>query len=277
MSRVVAWGIACLASAIVATTATPTTANAQQQIPIGERAPIPRQVLAAKAVLIANGASESYGADSYFRLTKYDGGPNRAYNSFYSAVDSWGHYELVGETSAADLVLVIKFTNPAVERLRERNADDENGSVYDPQLNLSINDPRTGLPLWAITEHIEPGGERAEANQRFDDAVVRLVDDLKRLTLRPDLTLTADSLPPGAIATARREQRERHAGAGLLLGFAVGGIIAFTEGGHDACTDPGNFGGCVASGKRQARNQILTGLGAALVGALVGWAWPVNY
>ena len=203
--------------------------------------------------------------------------PNRAYNSFYSAVDSWGHYELVGETTDADLVLVIKFTNPAVERLRDRNADDGNGSVYDPQLNLSINDPKTGLPLWTITEHIEPGGDRVEANGRFDDAVTRLVDDLKQLNLRPDLTLLADSPPPGAIATARREQRERHAGAGLLLGFAVGGIIALSEGGHDPCTDLGNFGGCVASGKRQARNEVFTSLGAALAGALIGWAWPVSY
>jgi hypothetical protein len=272
MSRVIAWGIACLASTIITT-----NANAQPQTPIGERAPVPHQVLTAKAVLIANGASESYGADSYFRLTKYDGGPNRAYNSFYSAVDSWGHYELVGETTDADLVLVIKFTNPVVERLRDRSADDENGSVYDPQLNLSINDPRTGLPLWTITEHIEPGGDRAEANQRFDDAVVRLVDDLKRLILRPDLTLTADNPPPGAIATARREQRERHAGAGLVLGLAVGGIVALSERGHDPCADLGNFGGCVATSKRQARNEVFTSLGAALVGALVGWAWPVNY
>ena len=266
MSRLTTWGIACLASIIVSTG----VASAQ------ERAPVPRQVLTAKAVLIANGASESYGADSYFRLTKYDGGPNRAYDSFYSAIESWGHYQLVGETADADLALVVKFTNPVVDRQRDRGAD-ESGWVYDPQLNLAINDPKTGLPLWAITEHIEPGGDRSEANQRFDDAVVRLADDLKRLVLHPDLSLAVDNPPPGAIATARREQRERHAGAGLLLGFAVGGIVALSEGGHDPCADLGNFNGCVASGKRQARNQIVTSLGAALAGALIGWAWPVSY
>jgi|GEM_PF-2854315 hypothetical protein len=266
MSRLTTWGIACLASTIVSTS----VANAQ------ERAPVPRQVLTAKAVLIANGASESYGADSYFRLTKYDGGPNRAYDSFYSAVESWGHYQLVGETADADLVLVVRFTNPVVDRQRDRGAD-ESGLVYDPQLNLAINDPKTGLTLWAITEHIEPGGDRAEANQRFDDAVVRLADDLKRLVLHPDLSLAVDNPPPGAIATARREQRERHAGAGLLLGFAVGGIVALSEGGHDPCADLGNFNGCVASSRRQAKNQVITSLGAALAGALIGWAWPVSY
>lgn len=266
MSRVIAWGIGCLASVIVIT-----TVKAQ------EHAPVPRQVLSAKAVLIANGASESYGADSYFRLTRYDGGPNRAYNSFYSAVDSWGHYELVGETAEADLVLVIKFTNPIVDRQHDRNADRTNGWVYDPQLNLSINDPRTGLPLWAITEHIEPGSNRAEDNQRFDEAVVRLVDDLKRLLLWRDLTVATDNPPPGAIETARRAQRNQHAGAGMLVGLAVGSIVALNSGGHDPCADLGNFNGCVASSRRQAKNQIITSLGAALLGALIGWAWPVNY
>src|SRR3954464_696324 len=110
MSRLVKWGIGCLVFALSTTTA----ASAQLSPRIAERAPVPRQVLTGKTVLIANGASESYGADSYYRLTRYDGGPNRAYNSFYSAVESWGHYELVGETADADLVLVIKFTNPVV-------------------------------------------------------------------------------------------------------------------------------------------------------------------
>jgi hypothetical protein len=273
MSRLVKWGIGCLVFALSTTTA----ASAQLSPRIGERAPVPRQVLTGKTVLIANGASESYGADSYYRLTRYDGGPNRAYNSFYSAVESWGHYELVGETADADLVLVIKFTNPVVDKPRDPSPDRSEGWVYDPQLNLSMNDPRTGLPLWTITEHIEPGANRAEDNQRFDEAVERVVEDLKRLLLRPDLALTADSPPPGAIARARRDQRERHAGAGLLLGAAVGGIIALNEGSHDTCPDLGNFSGCVANGRRQARNEVITGLGAMLVGGLIGWIWPVSF
>ena len=265
LSRRIAWGIACLASAVVAT-----AANAQQ------RAPIPRQVLSAKAVLIANGASESYGADSYFRLTKYDGGPNRAYNSFYGAVESWGHYDLVGETADADLVLVVKFTNPVVERLHDGTADESDGSVYDPQLNLSINDPHTGLPLWAITEHIEPGGDRAQANQRFDEAVTRLVDDLRRLTLRPDLAATTDNPPPGAIDAARRERRERQAGAGLMIGLATGAVVALAQSSHDPCPDLMNSGGCIRNAQQQATRQLVTGLGIMLVGGLVGWFWPVS-
>jgi len=265
MSRVIAWGIACLASAVLTT-----AAHSQQP------APVPRQVLAAKAVLIANGASESYGADSYFRLTKYDGGPNRAYDSFYNAVESWGHYDLVGETADADLVLVVKFTNPIVERLHDATADESDRSIYDPQLNLSLNDPRTGLPLWAITEHIEPGGDRPQANQRFDAAVARLVDDLRRLTLRPDLGATTDNPPPGAIDAARRERRERQAGAGLMIGLATGAVVALAQGSHDPCPDLVQSGGCIRSAQHQATRQLVTGLGIMLVGGLVGWFWPVN-
>ena len=266
MSRVIAWGIGCLATVVVSTTA----ANAQQN------APVPRQVLAARAVMIANGASESYGADSYFRLTKYDGGPNRAYNSFYGAVESWGHYELVGETADADLVLVVKFTNPIVEGVHDGTTDETDVTVHDPQLNLSINDPRTGLPLWAITEHIEPGGDRAEANQRFDEAIARLVGDVKRLILRPDLSATTDNPPPGAINAARREQRERHAGAGLMIGLATGAIVALSQSSHDPCPDLMNSGGCIRNAQHQATTQLITGLGIMIVGGLVGWLWPVS-
>jgi hypothetical protein len=272
MSRVVAWGVACLASTLVSA-----AVNAQPPLADGP-APVPRQVLTAKTALVANGASESYGADSYYRLTKYDGGPNRAYDSFYSALKSWDHYDLVGETADADVVLVVKFTNPVVDRSHVgTDGDQPNGWVYDPQLNLSINDPKTGLPLWTITEHIEPGGNRAEANQRYDEAIARLVDDLKRLILRPDLTQTIDNPPPGAIAAARREQRERHAGAGLLIGLAAGSVIAVSEGSHDPCADLGQFDRCVRSSKRQAGNAVITGVGLMLVGGLVGWLWPVSY
>lgn len=265
MHRVTVWGVGCLASVIVSST----VANAQ--------APVPRQVLNAKAVLIANGASESYGADSYYRLTKYDGGPNRAYNSFYAAIKSWDHYDLVGETTDADLVLVIKFANPVVDRLNaEAAADPQNGWVYDPQLNLSLNDPKTGLPLWTITEHIQPGGDKAEANARYDDAVTRLVDDLKRLILRPDLSATTDNPPPGAIDVARRAQRDRHAGAGMMIGLVAGAALALSEGSHDPCPDITHASGCMKNTQRLAAQQLITGLGVTALGALIGWFWPVS-
>ena len=55
-----------------------------------------------------------------------------------------------------------------------------------------------GLTLWTITEHIEPGGDRAEANQRYDD-------DLKRLIFNPAsvTSLRSIALPPGGLLVAK--------------------------------------------------------------------------
>ena len=269
MTRISAGGITRLLSIVVCSAA----ANAQQPV-LAERAPVPRQVLTARTVLIGNGASESYGATSYFHLTKYDGGPNRAYNSFYGEMKDWGHYDLVSATGDADLLLVIRFTNPVVERAK---SDDPNDWIYDPQLNLSINDPRSGLALWSITEHIDPEGDRASANRHFDEAVTRLVDDLKRLILHPDLAVTPENiaLPPGAIAAARREQREKHMAIGVLLGMATGGLAA-SHTGDDSCNDF-NIPDCERRAKVKMRNEIVGTVGAAIIGGIVGWIWPVSF
>src|SRR5207244_7257112 len=155
MSRITGWGRRGLALIVVLSA----SARAQPST-VAERAPVPRQVLAARTVFVGNGGSESYGADSYFRLTRYDGGPDRPYNAFYGALRAWGHYDLVGATTDADLLLVIRFSNPLVDRRNVGDDRQDSGvSVYDPQLNLAINDPKTGLPLWTITEHIEPAGD----------------------------------------------------------------------------------------------------------------------
>ena len=270
MTRINPGGIiACLLSTVVCSAAT----KAQESV-LAERAPVPRQVLTARTVLIGNGGSESYGASSYFHLTKYDGGPNRAYNSFYGEMKSWGHYELVTATGDADLLLVIRFTNPVVERIK---SDDPNDWIYDPQLNLSINDPRSGLALWSITEHIDPQGDRAAANRHFDEAVTRLVDDLKGLILHPEVSSEPENiaLPPGAIAAAQRQQRERHAAIGLLLGTAAGGLIA-SQTVNDACREF-DIHGCASRASAKMRNEIIGTIGGAIVGALVGWVIPVGF
>lgn len=264
MSRVSAWALG-LVSAVAFLAVAPISA---------QRAPVPRQVLGARAAFIGNGGGESYGADSYFRLTKYDGGPDRAYTAFYQAVSEWGHYDLVGSTTEADVLLVVRFANPIVDRKRkEPDGDHPNDWTYDPQLNLSINDPRTGLALWTLTEHIQPGDDRAADNQHFDEAVTRLVDDLKRLNLSPDAALAEPQIPPGAIDVRIREQRERHAGGGFLVGALAGGILAARMQ-AGACD---GFDACSKQGKKQAAYTIGGTIGGAVVGALVGWIWPVSF
>jgi hypothetical protein len=264
MSRTISWGIRCLASGIVFSSA----ARAQH-------APVPQQVLTAHTVFIGNGGGESYGADTYFRLTKFDGGPNRAYEEFYSAVKEWGHYDLVGSTDFADLALVIRFTNRAVDRANPSSgADQPHDLIYDPQLNLSMNDPRTGLALWTITEHIEPSDDRAVANRHFDDAVSRLVGDLQRLILNPDAA-SLPVLPPGARAAAERFQRGEHAGIGLLLG-GLAGMYVGSRSAQESCSDFNDLQGCYTRGVNHSRSMLLDAGAGAVVGALIGWIWPTH-
>jgi hypothetical protein len=274
MPGVTAWGVGCLGFAVVFNS----TAMAQEAASGGERAPIPAQVLAARTVLIGNGGGQSYGAESYFQLTKYEGGPNRAYDSFYKAIRSWGHFELVESTAAADLLLVIRFTNPVVSRGSADTGDQLNDWVYDPQLDLSINDPRSGLPLWAITEHIEPGGDRATANRRYDEAVARLVDDLQRLVLSPEVSAASEviALPPGAIAAEQRRQRGVHAGIGMLLGALAGEVVG-SRSVNASCDNPNDLHGCRVRASAQMRNQIIGTVSGSVFGALLGWMLPVHF
>ena len=268
MSRVIAWGIRCLAPAIAFASA------ATAQLPAA-RAPVPQQVLTARTAFIGNGGGQSYGAESYFHLTQFDGGPDRAYNSFYTAVKEWGHYDLVGSTDAADLALVIRFTNPTVDRTnRDASSDQPHDWIYDPQLNLSMNDPRTGLALWTLTEHIEPASDRLVANRHFDDAVTRLVDDLQRLILNPSAASTP-TVPPGAVAAQERVQRDKHAGLGLLLGGVAGAVIV-ARSANNSCTDFNNLQGCYTRGVSNGRNILIGTVSGAIAGALIGWVWPTH-
>jgi len=261
MSRLSGWTIGCLLVAAISAMS-------------AQRAPVPRQLLTARAAFIGNGGGDSYGANSYFRLTKYDGGPDRAYTSFYNEVREWGHYALVGSTDEADVMLVIRFANPVVDRQRnEADGDHPNDWIYDPQLNLTISDPKTGLALWALTEHIQPGDDRAADNKHFDEAVARLVDDLKRLNLSPDAALAEPQIPPGAVEVAIRERREKHAGAGMLLGGLAGGLMA-SRIQSGSCS---GFDACSKQGHAKINYSIAGTIGGAVVGALVGWIWPVSF
>ena len=273
MSRVTVQGLRCLGMAAVFTV----TANAQ---PSAQRAPVPRQILAARNALIGNGGGQTYGADSYFDLTKYDGGPNRAYDEFYNAVKDWGYFTLVDSTGDADILLVIRFTNPIVSQENSGLIGDlPHDLVRDPQLDLTISDPRSGQSLWALTEHIDPSGGRAEANQHYDEAMDRLLTDLKRLILSPDAQLARASgaLPPGAIDVLHRTRRMEHAGIGLLLGGAAGAALASRSNGNLCTLGPDNISECESRARASSRNDFLTVIGASIAGGLIGWFWPVSY
>jgi hypothetical protein len=251
-------------------------ANAQLSSP-GVAAPVPGQILTAKRVFISNAGSESYGSQTYFRLTKYDGGPDRFYNQFYSAIKDWGHYELAGSPTDADIVCEIRFTSPIVDKQTQYDL------VYDPQLNVTILDPKTRVALWSLTEHIQPARNREGDNRNFDQAVARLVEHTRMLTSgsvastdAPPQTMI-DMAPVGAVETARFQEHWQHTIAGSVLGSVAGSLIAWAtvrpscSGGFSCATAEG-----IASERKTFHRRFTIALGGTFTGAFIGWFWPTH-
>ncbi|MFZ1157274.1 MAG: hypothetical protein WAO10_05825, partial [Candidatus Sulfotelmatobacter sp.] len=137
---------------------------------------------AARKVFVSNGGGESDSEGSM----GYSGEPDRTYNQFYAAVKSWGRYELVSAPADADLLFEIRFTVPPAGAKVFKG--DSVGSQLDPQFRLVIRDPRTQSVLWAFTEHAPTAILQGNRDKNFDQALDRIVTDLKTLAGRAAIT-----------------------------------------------------------------------------------------
>jgi hypothetical protein len=136
-------------------------------------APVPPLIVSAKKVFISNRGGTCNPLNSYFK-----GGPDRPYSQLYAALKSWRRYELVASPADAELAFEISFTCPVSTLDVSRGS----GSFkYDPQLRLVILDVKTHFTLWGITEHVESAILQSNREKNFDQAINRLVDDLKSL------------------------------------------------------------------------------------------------
>jgi hypothetical protein len=140
-------------------------------------APLPSQILTAKKVFIANGGGG-------FDKEIWSGDPRRAYNEFYGAIKSWGHYEIVGTPAEADLVLQISIASSPRISLGE--------VIPWFQARLALLDPKTNVLLWASDEFIpEKSGSgfgmilKKNRDKEFSEAIGRIVTNLKTLTTEP--------------------------------------------------------------------------------------------
>ena len=134
-------------------------------------APIPPQILSAHSVFVSNG-----GGSNYFEI--FDGGPNRAYNTFYSQLKKIGHYELVSSPSEADLIFEIRAIAPATSGPHDI-------TDYNPQVILTIRDPKTNVTLWTASANVRAIGTKKHRDKDFDDSVAVLVDELAQVTGQP--------------------------------------------------------------------------------------------
>lgn len=133
-------------------------------------APVPPQLLNAHAVFVSNG-----GGSNYFDI--FDGGPDRAYNTLYAQLKKTGRYELVSSPAQADAIFEIRAIAPAVS----------GGDVatYNPQVILSIRDPKTNAVLWTTSANVRAIGTKGRRDRQFDQSVAVLVDKLAQVTGQP--------------------------------------------------------------------------------------------
>lgn len=136
-----------------------------------DAAPVPPEILHAHTVFVAN-----RGGSNYFQI--FSGGPNRAYNTFYKELKRMGQYELVSSPAQADLIFEIRAIAPEVSGVNDI-------PTYNPQVILTIRDPRTNVALWTESANVRALGTKTRRDRQFDQSVAVLVDKLAQVTGQP--------------------------------------------------------------------------------------------
>lgn len=134
-------------------------------------APVPPQLLNAHTVFVSNG-----GGSNYFEA--FSGGTNRAYNTFYKQLKQTQEYELVSSPADADLIFEIRAIAPESSGYHDTVS-------YNPQVILSIRDPKTNAVLWRESANVRAIGTKSRRDRQFDQSVAVLVDKLALVTGRP--------------------------------------------------------------------------------------------
>jgi hypothetical protein len=140
-------------------------AKRREDVPL---APLPSPVLQAKKVFLTNG-----------------GGSNLAYDAFYSSMQKWGRYEIVGSPDAADVVIELAY------RVEDHGArvwsttntytgqtDVHSREMIDPQLVLTIYDGKTRESLWSTTDHRRLARREKNREKETINSAERLVEML---------------------------------------------------------------------------------------------------
>lgn len=129
-------------------------------------APVPAQIVSAKRVFVANLTGNV--------ITGLSGGPDRNYNQLYTALRSWGRFELTSAPAAADVVLEI--SQVFLRKVPSDRSQDYAG------LRITIVDPKTNVPLWQLDQPIEPAVWEKNQEKNYNLAMTQLVNRLKALT-----------------------------------------------------------------------------------------------
>ena len=171
----------CLASALLFALAAAAQMSPHAVSPVAPPpVSVPPALLKAQTVFISNA-----GADSGLFPSPFSGDPDRAYQQFYAAIQSWQRYRLVADPAQADLVLELRLTAPNGPQSPNKQTG---ASDPLPMFRLVIYDRSTHYILWALTESIDKAALQKNHDKNFDVALEELTNDLKRLTQPPSAT-----------------------------------------------------------------------------------------
>ncbi len=176
------------------------------QAPAPAQAPVPTQIAAARTIFLVNN-----GADTNFPISAPD-----AYNRIYSALQAWGHYQLVASPDQADLVFQLRDIAPVTGVYGDRTGA---YAINSPAFQLAIKDPKTNVTLWTINSPVEVAGNKTARAHWLDIAVTNLVSRVKVLA----------NQPLNEAETADLTTYPHHHGTGFviaLIGITVGAAVA---------------------------------------------------
>jgi hypothetical protein len=133
------------------------------------KAPLPPIIQSAKTAFITNG-----------------GGTPLAFDEFYSEIKKWGRFQLAPSPAQADIVIELKYfiedkgehTGSAYNSYTKRTTV-YSYDVTDPQLILSIFEPKTNALLWSTTDHRRLARREKNRDKETMNSADRLVQELK--------------------------------------------------------------------------------------------------
>lgn len=132
--------------------------------------PVPPQVVSARKIFISNAGTDAEGVAVFKRA----GEPQQVYNHFYSAMQAWGHYELVPSPADAELVFEIRFSAPV--------AFNGNLPISEPLIDLRIVDAKSHFILWYLGAPVHGAFRKTTWFKNFDASIQELMTNLKVLT-----------------------------------------------------------------------------------------------
>jgi hypothetical protein len=142
------------------------TAKNRKDVP---PAPLPAVIVHAHKAFLSNG-----------------GGNDLAYDAFYSGMQKWGKYEVVGSPEDADLIIEIAYrvehggtrvwssTNTYNNTTQVHSAQ-----IIDPQLVLTIYDAKSKNSLWATVDHRRLAHLEKNREKETINSADRLVEELR--------------------------------------------------------------------------------------------------